>query len=494
MKLRDVLLEVQCLVDCPDIEINGVTDDSRNVAPGSLFVALQGGHHDGLDYAQQALKSGAAVVLAASPAPAGVDAGRWLTVPDPRALLGPIAHAIAGHPSRGLAVAGVTGTNGKTTTTWLLDSIFRANGNRTALLGTLFYRIGDEEFPAPNTTASACRNAELFAEMRDHNLQAVAMEVSSHAIDQRRIAGIEFNVGVLTNITQDHLDYHQTMEKYAEAKWRFFEETIAPSGAVAVFNMDDAYSRQFSQRYGSRQIRFSQKKDVEVELVDVTLGLHGIEMLVNIYGQPLHLRSRLLGRFNVENILAAVSAATALGLDRTVIAKGIAQSQGVPGRFERIDEGQPFLAAVDYAHTPDALERALANAREMTPGRVIAVFGCGGDRDPGKRRKMGYAVGKGADVAILTTDNPRSEDPAEIARMAEAGLIEAGARNYRVVLDRTSAIEEAMALARNGDFVLIAGKGHETYQEVNGVRHHFDDREVAREVLRNVAASKETSP
>lgn len=479
-------------VVAPDIDIQSITDDSRRAGDGSLFVALQGTRADGATYAQQALEKGAAAVLASVPAPVGVDPRKWVVVPDPRRLLGPLAHALAGDPSKDIVVAGITGTNGKTTTAWLMESIFRAAGRKTALLGTLFYRIGDEERPAPNTTASACVNAELFREMRQAGVQAAAMEVSSHAIDQQRIGGIHFDVGVLTNITQDHLDYHLTMENYARAKWQFFEETISPSGAVAVFNIDDPYGLEFSNRCRTRQIRFSQNAPADLQLTGADLGLHGIHMRVATMGKSLELRSHLLGRFNVENILAAVSAAIGLGIDLEIIAEGIAQAQGVPGRFERIDEGQPFLVAVDYAHTPDALERALANAREMTNGRVIAVFGCGGDRDPGKRPIMGRAVGVAADVAILTTDNPRTEEPSAIAKMAEAGLIDAGASDYRVTLDRRAAIKEAIALAHEGDFVLIAGKGHETYQEVHGVRHHFDDREEAREVLQSLRGSKET--
>ncbi len=487
MKLNELLGRIGLSNPCPhNPEITSVTDDSRLVQAGSLFVVLQGTKDNGLQYAQQAIAAGAVAVLASADNCLEATEGCWIPCADPRGILGALAHACANDPTREMLVAGVTGTNGKTTTAWLMESIFRAAGHQTGLLGTLFYRIGDEERPALNTTASACVNASLFREMRERGVTAAAMEVSSHAIDQRRIDGIQFNVGVLTNITQDHLDYHKTMENYAAAKWRFFEETIARTpGAAAVFNIDDSYGAQFSARYSARQVRFTQRNaHAEVQLLDVSLGLHGIAMQVAFDGSVVEMKSRLLGRFNVENILAASSAAWAIGIPLQQICEGIARAQGVPGRFERIDAGQDFLVAVDYAHTPDALDRALANAHEMTSGRVIAVFGCGGDRDPGKRPLMGMAVGKAADYAILTTDNPRSEEPAAIARMAEQGLIEAGASGrYEIELDRRAAIQQAIQMAQPSDIVLIAGKGHETYQEIQGVRHHFDDREVAREAL-----------
>jgi len=487
MKLSQLLLAAG--IHAPageDPLIHGVTDDSRRVQPGWLFLAVQGTQVDGRRFVPQALEAGAAAVVAMTPAP-GEAKAPWIVVPDTQRALGQLAHAFAGRPSDSMIVVGVTGTNGKTTAAWLIESMFRAAGRSTALLGTLHYRIGGETYPAPTTTASACRNAEMFALMRDQGVQAVAMEVSSHAIDQRRIEGIRFRAGVLTNITQDHLDYHKTMEEYTSVKQRFFTETIASTpDAVAVFNLDDEAGRRFSRAYGGEQVGFSQTEDCRVRCLGAQVDLQGVRMRVSLDGQPLDLRSRLLGRFNVENILAAVAGGLASGLDCQSIAAGVEAAGGVPGRFQRIDEGQPFLVAVDYAHTPDALERALANARELTAGRLILVFGCGGDRDATKRPKMGFAAGRAADYSILTNDNPRTEDPQAIARMAEEGLRRSAPspHAYEVTLDRRLAIQRALEMAEPGDFVLIAGKGHEDYQLIGSQRIHFDDRETARELLR----------
>ncbi len=470
-----------------DTEILGVTDDSRAIQPGSLFVAVRGTQVDGHQFIPQAIKAGAAAIVAMEPAPQGTYVP-WIQAPDTQLILGPLAHAIAGDPTESMTVVGITGTNGKTTVAWLIESILQAAGHKTGLLGTVEYRFeGQSLHCPPTTTASACDNAQWFAEMKQAGVQAAAMEVSSHAIDQHRIAGIRFRAGVLTNITQDHLDYHASMDDYAAAKRRFFDETIAANpGAIAVFNLDDEYGRQFSQEYQAEQITFSQSAETQVRCVKAEVAIDGIRLQIEAQGEKIEIESPLLGRFNVENLLAAAATAHAIGIDATIVTAGLATARGVPGRFERIDEGQSFLVAVDYAHTPDALQRVLQNARELSQGRLIAVFGCGGDRDPGKRPLMGAAAGQIADFAILTNDNPRTEDPSAIANMAESGLKKADptGERYLKILDRREAIAHAIGIAREGDFVLIAGKGHEDYQILGTEKIHFDDREEARNALR----------
>ncbi len=476
----------------PNREVVALTDNSNRCVPNSLFVAVRGTNADGHAFISDAIERGAVAVVVEQDIPP-YDSVEIIRVEDTREALGKLAHAWYGHPSRDLLVIGVSGTNGKTTTTYLLESIFSAAGLQAGVIGTIEYRFADQRLPAPNTTPTALILAETLAKMRAAGVQAVAMEVSSHSADQKRIAGIEFDVGILTNITQDHLDYHKTMEAYAAAKRSFyFDFLLRPKAgakkreAVAVFNHDDSYGRKFAAEFPGKKFTFGLDQGADLYPADLTVDATGIRFTLAGNAAPtLEIESPLLGYFNVQNILGAIGGAIAAGLPADAIARGVAALSGVPGRFERIAAGQPFAVVVDYAHTPDALERVLANARQMTKGRVITVFGCGGERDPIKRPLMGKVVAGASDYIVVTNDNPRREDPQQIAAMILSGIQEVNfpEEALRVILDRREAIAHALAEAREGDCVLIAGKGAEPYMDINGVKIPYDDRETARELL-----------
>lgn len=445
-----------------DVDVTACTHDSRQVGPGTLFCCVPGAHHDGHDFAAGAVADGAVALLDERPVDAGAPEVRVASV---RAEMGWFAAAVHGFPSDRLEVVGVTGTNGKTTTVALLAAILAEAGRSCGVIGTL---TGARTTPeAPDLQAQL---AAMVAEGRD----AVAMEVSSHALDLHRFDGARARVAVFTNLSQDHLDHHGTMDAYFEAKARLFTPERCER---AVVNLDDPAGRRLAERAAVPTVGFSMA-DAE------GLELDADASRFTWRGQPIELA--LAGRFNVANALAAATAAEALGIDATTVARGLAAAGQVPGRFERVDAGQPFLAAVDYAHTPDGLVQLLATARELTAGRVIVVFGAGGDRDADKRPLMGAAVAAGADLAVLTTDNPRDEDPAAIIAAVHAGMT--GAAEVQIVPDRAAAIAAAVAAAEPGDVVLVAGKGHETTQVVAGVATPFDDRAVLRRALQGAAS------
>lgn len=463
--------------DPAGIDVSSMAYDSRAVRPGSLFCCIPGLRVDGHDFAEDAVGRGAVAVLAERPltlAPATVQ----VVVASVRAAMGPLASALHGHPSRDLTVVGVTGTNGKTTTAHLLASILTADGRPTVALGTL---------SGTRTTPEAPDLQARLAELRDGGTQAVAMEVSSHALDQHRVDAVHFRAAVFTNLSQDHLDYHRTMDAYFAAKARLFE---AGRTDVAVVNADDEWGRRLLELLRGRDMTvvpftLADASDLVVGPEASRFRWHGIDMTL-----------RLGGRFNVENALAAATTAAALGVGDTAVADGLASVASVRGRFERVEAGQPFMVIVDYAHTPDGLQRALAAARELARGRVVVVFGAGGERDHAKRPLMGEVAARLADVVVLTSDNPRSEDPdaiiAEVAAGARRVASGAGARattqaaaagELVIEPDRARAIEQAVTVARAGDVVLIAGKGHETGQEIGGRVVPFDDAAKAREVI-----------
>jgi UDP-N-acetylmuramoyl-L-alanyl-D-glutamate--2,6-diaminopimelate ligase len=499
----------------PENPISGFEDDSRAVQPGFVFIAVQGEAVDGHRFIAQTLRAGAALVVAQR-IPEEVDAsligltefpavslcdlraergvpravGRILLVEDTRAVLGPLAQAYWGNPSRRLQVIGVTGTNGKTTTTYLVESALCNLRRFPALFGTIEYRLGGQSSEAPNTTPGALDLARMMALALDRDADSVVMEVSSHALVQKRVEGIQFAAAALTNITQDHLDFHHTMEEYAEAKRLLFTHC---KPRVAVFNLDDPVARRFAAEYEGAKITFGLNREYDPDIYPETLesSQTGMRLSLSIRckgtRKTVAIVTPLQGSFNASNLLTAAGLCAALGLAPEQIAACLAGVKGAPGRLEPILLGQPFKIFVDYAHTPDAVERLLENIRPLTAKRVIAILGCGGDRDPGKRPKMGAAMGRLADYSIISTDNPRTEDPARIAAAVEEGVqstAKSGA--YEVCLDRREAIRRALTMAGPGDTVVIAGKGHETYQEVQGERHHFDDRETARELLREL--------
>jgi UDP-N-acetylmuramoyl-L-alanyl-D-glutamate--2,6-diaminopimelate ligase len=469
--------------------VTGVAYDSRKVTPGSLFVAVPGLRQDGRRYIRDALERGAtAVVLEGDDVLADSAIGR-VVVPSSREALARVADAYFGHPSRGLLVVGITGTNGKTTTSLLVDALLQAGGRETGLIGTIQYRIGAESRTAGQTTPEAVELQSLLAEMVDNGVSGVAMEVSSHALALHRVDGVEFDVAVFTNLTQDHLDFHLTFEAYRAAKARLF--ALLAAGAkrcrTAVINRDDQAGRSMVAGLPLAVITFGLAGGNDVKPRWFVSGFEGIKMDVDTPRGTVRIESPLVGEHNVMNLLAAVGVGLALRMDPHAIGQALGRVTAVPGRFERVEAGQPFLVAVDYAHTPDALERVLTTARKLAGagGRLGVVFGCGGDRDRGKRPLMGEIAARLADRVWVTSDNPRSERPEAIIAEIVAGIPLAGADPLRHATnpDRKSAIRDALDWARAGDVVIIAGKGHETYQIIGSEVLSFDDREVARAVL-----------
>lgn len=466
----------------PAVDVRSVEYDSRRVQPGACFACVPGARTDGHAHAPEAVASGAVALLVERPLGLGVAEAR---VPDVRRVLGPVAARIVGDPSRALRCIGVTGTNGKTTTTYLLHAIAGAAGERAGLIGTTGALIGAEPVPLGFTTPEAPDLQVLLAAMRDAGVRTVAMEVSSHALAQHRVDGTWFAGACFTNLSRDHLDYHGTLDAYFEAKARLFTPDRC---GVAVTNVDDPYGREIGRRaavLGLRVVTYGRDDPkAAVGCEAVRYGARGTDfVLVDREAgtrAPTHLP--LLGPVNVVNAVAAAATAVALGEPLDVVARGLASAPVVPGRLEPVDAGQPFTVLVDYAHTPDALGHAVTAARTLAGDRrVVVVFGCGGDRDPGKRGPMGRAAAA-ADVVLVTSDNPRSEDPAAIAAAAAAGVREAGGDPV-LELDREAAIAAAFACAIAGDVVLIAGKGHESGQTTAGVTVPFDDRTVARRLL-----------
>ena len=453
--------------------VSGCTLDSRSVRPGDLYAALPGSRVHGAAFAGQVAAAGAAAVLTDA---AGADRVRAAGLPvvladDPRAVLGEVAAQVHGHPGRAMTVLGVTGTNGKTTTAFLLDAGLRAAGHEVGLLGTVLTRVGREVVPSVRTTPEAPDLQGLLAVMRERGVGAVAMEVSSHALAFGRVDGLVFDVAAFTNLSQDHLDFHADMAEYEAAKAQLF--TPARSRA-AVVNTDDAAGRRIAGRRLVPTSTYGEGADWQAREVD--LRPDGSSFRLVGPGVDVAASVRLPGAFNVANAVGALATLVTAGVPLAAAVEGVAGLPGVPGRMERVDAGQGFLALVDYAHTPEAVTTLLRAVRAVTPGRVLVVLGCGGDRDRGKRPLMGRAAVEGADVAVLTSDNPRSEDPLQILRemAVEGALLEP---------DRRAAIAAAVALARPGDAVVVAGKGHETGQEAGGVVTPFDDREVLRELL-----------
>jgi UDP-N-acetylmuramoyl-L-alanyl-D-glutamate--2,6-diaminopimelate ligase len=467
--------------------VTGLAYDSRKVAPGHLFVAVPGLKQDGRRFIPEALGRGATVVVAEGEDPlSGSDVGRLL-VPSSREALARLAAAYFGHPSTRLTVVGITGTNGKTTTSYLVDALFRTMGMTTGLVGTIQYRVGGETLAAGQTTPEAPELQALLARMLESDVSGVTMEVSSHALALSRVDGIAFDVGVFTNLTQDHLDFHGTLESYRQAKARLFT-LLAGSPKPrrrAVVNIDDPAGRSMVEGLGLSVIPYGLAPDADVRPHEFISDLRGIRMRVETPAGACDLASPLVGDHNVINLLAACGVGVALGMTRSQIARGLESVVAVPGRFERIEAGQPFLVVVDYAHTPDALERVLTTARKLTRGRLEVVFGCGGDRDRTKRPVMGEIAARLSDRVWITSDNPRSEDPVAIMSAIEDGVrrVWPGSERHAMIPERRAAIRDALETAHPGDVVVIAGKGHETYQIIGSALLPFDDRDVAAQIL-----------
>jgi UDP-N-acetylmuramoyl-L-alanyl-D-glutamate--2,6-diaminopimelate ligase len=476
------------------VVITGVTDDSRAVGPGTLFVAVKGERADGHDYLGAAVKQGAGAVVVQQGASIFLPTVR---VKDSRRALGLLGSQFHGYPTAQLRMVGVTGTNGKTTTTYVCKSLLESCGRRVGLIGTVAYLIGDEIIPASHTTPGAIELQGLFARMVRAGLDGVVMEVSSHALALDRTAGAEFDVAVFTNLTQDHLDFHGTMDEYFRAKLRLFSnlglEGRKAGEKRAIVNLDDPRGDAVRAACSVPVWTYGIQRKADLQAHDVSLTPRGTTFRLNTPKGSIVIKSNLVGEHNVYNLLAAIGVALHEGMAVEQIQAGIADVANVPGRFERVEEGQDFAVVVDYAHTDDALARLLTAAQALRTGRIITVFGCGGDRDRTKRPKMGRVAVRFSDVVILTSDNPRTEDPAGILAEVEVGVKEALKErpevDYVLVADRRLAIERAIREARTGDIVLIAGKGHEDYQIIGTKKFHFDDREVAREAIRNLGSS-----
>ena len=474
--LRTLLGTLDAGVIYPDTDVlvSGVAYRSDVVVPGDAFFAIRGFAHDGHRFAEEAASRGASVAIVEHT----VDSLRvpQVLVPDSRRALALGSAAFFGHPSQRLDVVGITGTNGKTTTTYLLDSILRAAALTTGLIGTVETRVAGERRETARTTPESADLQRLLAEMVDSGVNNAAMEVSSHAIDLHRVDGIRFAVAAFTNLTQDHLDYHHTLEEYASVKRRLFEDFEV---GARVVNIDDPLGAAMASDLDV-EWTIGRLESATVRAVDERAHSAGTEFTLRTRDAGVPIRLPLAGAYNVSNALVAAGSALALGIDLGTVKVGLEAAPQVPGRLERIEAGQEYTVIVDYAHTPDSLEKALTAVGAITPGRVIVVFGCGGDRDPEKRPLMGRAAGSLADHVVVTTDNPRSEDPVGIILQVEDGLRDAGA-SWQVEIDRRQAIAAALGQAVAGDTVLIAGKGHENYQIFSDRTIHFDDREVARE-------------
>jgi UDP-N-acetylmuramoyl-L-alanyl-D-glutamate--2,6-diaminopimelate ligase len=490
MKLAELLRGVPGLENPPtnDREITSLAYDSRRVQPGSLFFAIHGEKADGNDYAGAAIERGAVAVASERPLPPGRES-RWVRVPNARRALATAAQAFYGHPDERLRLVGITGTNGKTTTTYLLECIFQAAGISCGVFGTIEYRFAGRTIPAVNTTPESLDLISHFAELAEAGGQAAVMEVSSHSLAQERVWGIQFSAAVFTNLTQDHLDYHKDFEHYFMAKRKLFEGLGTPPPKLAVINREDPWGKKLLDLDLPRTITYGLNSTSQVRVKSSALLADGIRATLQTPFDPVEIHSSLLGRANLMNILAATATAVGMGIETARISAGIAALRTVPGRMERVDEGQPFLVLVDYAHTDDALRNVLGTARGLTKNRLIVVFGCGGDRDRAKRPLMGEAAGSLSDLAVLTSDNPRSEDPLRIISDALVGLQKTG-KPYLLEADREAAVRKALGQAHEGDVVVLAGKGHETYQIMKDRTIPFDDREVARAVLKEMGYSK----
>jgi len=467
-----------------DVDVTGVAYDSRRVETGNVFVALKGTHADGTAFATQAIDRGAAAIVSGQPAPRDARVP-WIPVADARLALALLSASFYRHPSAELQVVGITGTNGKTTVAHLIASIFDAAGIPSGMLGTVGYRIGSEMRAATHTTPEAPDLQALLREMVDGGCGACAMEVSSHALSLRRVDGMTFAAGVFTNLTRDHLDFHGDMESYFQAKRRLFD--MLPRDAPSLLNVDDPRGSALAE-IAPRPVTYSLNRTADITPGPLSFSLEGLRFDVRTPRGTLHIQSTLVGRPNVYNILAAVGAAAALGLSFDAIERGVRALEGVPGRFQIVSsDTDGITVVVDYAHTDDALRNLLETARPLARGRLITVFGCGGDRDRTKRPLMGAVASRLSDVIVITSDNPRSEDPVRIIEEIQRGITgdtqRPGDAPPLTIVDRRDAIARAISIARPGDLVLIAGKGHETYQVIGDRVLGFDDVAVAREAL-----------
>ncbi len=487
MTFQQVLDGAEVLAQSGDPGVSSVEYDSRRVRPGCAFVAMRGESSDGNQFIDQAIQAGAIAVITDSAAEKVRPGVAWAVVPNGRRALARVSANFYKKPAERIAITGITGTNGKSTTAFLVESILTAAGRKSALIGTIEYHVAGKVLPAPHTTPEALELNRIFNEALGHGATDAVMEVSSHALAQERVFGVPFDVAVFTNLTRDHLDYHRTMEKYFAAKRLLFDGTVYPAPRVAVINAHDARAEEMAAaaRNAGAEIRTFGIGMGDWRAASSVLTPSGATIQLETPAGSACVSSRLAGEVNILNLLAAFTAAHARGVSFSQLAAAIPTLKPVPGRFQPVVAGQPFTVIVDYAHTDDALRNLTALARQMTAAsgaRVITMFGCGGDRDRTKRPKMGQAAGEGSDFVVVTSDNPRSEDPASIVAEIEPGLQTTGIA-YTIEVDRASAIRLALEAAKPGDVVLLAGKGHEKEQILAGRTIPFDDSEVALSIL-----------
>ena len=489
MKLEKLIegCDISELTGNISVDIAGITCDSRDAGEGNLFAAIRGACLDGHNFIDDAVKKGAAAILLEdrplSTHLSQLSGVTGIRVPDSRKALGLISSKFFGEPSKRLKLAGITGTNGKTTTAYLLEAILKAAGLSTGVLGTVNYRYADRVLDAKNTTPHSTALQRLFSDMVNSGTTHCVMEVSSHALDQRRVEGCSFDAAIFTNLTQDHLDYHSSMETYGRAKEQLFTD-MPDQDKVSVINTDDPFGKVLAER--TQNVITYSLEGGGISPLEINYGANGLDAVFCSPLGDITVRTNLVGDYNVCNIMAAIGGAVALGIGKDAIESGIGALPGIPGRLERVALPETFencRVFVDYAHTPDALERAIRALRPTTRGRLITLFGCGGDRDKEKRGLMGGVSLKESDFTIITSDNPRSEDPFTIIKAIEVGAVAAGGsegKNYSVVVDRREAITKAAGMVEKGDTLLIAGKGHEDYQIIGDRVIGFDDRVEAK--------------
>lgn len=487
MRITELMqgIDYKLLKGSLEIEVSGLAYDSRQVKTGYLFICIPGLKTDGHKFADQAIANGAVVIVAEKEIaiPEGMT---LLIVADCRNTLPRLSSNFFRQPSAGLRVIGVTGTNGKTTTTHLIQAILEEAGKKTGILGTLYARVDDMEMDLGRTTPESLEIEQFASLVREKNGQYLIMEVSSHALDLGRVDRLSFDAAVFTNLTQDHLDYHKTMNEYKESKLKLFRRVAGGEGKFSIVNADDPAAQDFIKASGLACCTYGINNPADIRAAKLESNLKGSRFIVVSKNEEFEINMKLIGLFNVYNALAAISFAIQEGIAVDVIKATLEKLTGVAGRFEQVDCGQNFTVVVDYAHTPDGLENILKTGQEIKENRLITVFGCGGDRDRTKRPQMGKIAAQYSDFSIVTSDNPRSEEPEAIIDDILPGMNTIEGAHFAKIVDRRDAIEHAIKLARKGDLVIIAGKGHETYQLVKDQVLHFDDREVAREILKGL--------
>lgn len=489
-ELTELLITARLVGDGNTI-ITGAQSDSRLIEPGQLFVCVKGESEDGHHFAAEAAEKGAAAIVAEQRLKLEIP---QLIVKDSRYAMGVIADYLYAYPSTAVKLIGVTGTNGKTTTTYLIERILNERRKPAGVIGTIDLRYAGSSYPTTGTTPQALELQSYLAAMRDAGMEYCAMEVSSHALEQRRVLGCRFRTAIFTNLTQDHLDYHETMEQYADAKGLFFSRLgnvhskLPHERTYAVLNADDPVSAKFTRLTSAEVITYGIDEEADVRASGIRNTAQGTTFHVRTFRGDAEISLQLAGKFNIYNALAAIAAVLIEGVELHEAKETLERLTGVPGRVEKVDAGQSFTVIVDYAHTPDGLQNVLKAIKEFAKQRIICVFGCGGDRDRTKRPIMGQIAACYSDYIIVTSDNPRSEPPERIIADIEAGLKAANtdASRYMLIADRKSAIKKAVEMASTGDVVLIAGKGHETYQLIDGIVYPFDDRVIAKEAIRGL--------